>query len=360
MDYKILPSVTVVVPVRNGEQTIQPLLESLQKLDYNRNKVEVIVVDGNSTDKTREIVKKYPVKLIIEKRRGLNVARNTGIRCSKGEIIAFTDADCVVPKNWVTKIAENFKDPEVTCVGGSAKALDNDFISQYADNSIVRLMPYFTRREELEKVKPFFRHPAGCNMAFRREVAEEVGYFDENIQYGFDEVEFADRVCKAGHKMVLDPDVLVWHKHRSTLKEFLKQNFHYGKGSGGVLRQKKLQDAVSKWSFLGVMGFISWLLITSSLTYLTLTLNAAFYRWLLFGFTGLPLLTVMSVYAFRSLQNKKFSRIIIYPIIDIFRTLSFCIGQIYQLFKKPKQIDKVSLTLCESKDSNQSDVTQLE
>lgn len=345
-DYKTLPSVTVVVPVRNGELTIQPLLESLQRLDYDRKKVEVIVVDGNSTDKTREIVKKYPVKLIVEKRKGLNIARNTGIKCGKGEIVAFTDSDCVVPSNWITKIAENFKDPQVNCVGGSAKALDNDFISQYADNSIVRLMPFFTKREELKKIKPFFRHPAGCNMAFRRKVAEEVGYFDENIQYGFDEVEFADRVCKAGYKMVLDPNVLVWHKHRSTLKEFLKQNFQYGKGSSVVLKQKKLKDAVSKWSFLGLMGFMSWLLITGSLTFLTLTSNFSLFRWLLFGFTGLPLLMVMSVYAYRALKNKKFARIIIYPIIDIFRTLSFCIGQIYQLFKKTPRQTKINNTTC--------------
>lgn len=341
-----LPSVTVVVPVRNGELTIQPLLESLQRLDYDRKKVEVIVVDGNSTDKTQEIVKKYPVKLIVEKRKGLNIARNTGIRCGNGEIVAFTDSDCVVPSNWIKRIAENFKDPQVNCVGGSAKALDNDFISQYADNSIVRLMPFFTKREELEKVKPFFRHPAGCNMAFRRKVVEEVGYFDENIQYGFDEVEFADRVCKAGYKMVLDPEVLVWHKHRSTLKEFLKQNFQYGKGSGVVLKRKKLKDAVSKWSFLGLIGFISWLLITASLTFLTLTLNTNLFRWLLFGFTGLPLLMVMSVYTYRAFKNQKFSRIIIYPIIDIFRTLSFCIGQIYQLFKKTNTMNINNLTTC--------------
>ena len=105
-DYKTSPSVTVIVPVRNGEQTIQSLLESLQKLDYNRNKVEVIVVDGNSTDKTQEIVKRYPVKLIVEKRKGLNVARNTGIKCSKGEIIAFTDSDCIVPPDWLRRLWE--------------------------------------------------------------------------------------------------------------------------------------------------------------------------------------------------------------------------------------------------------------
>ncbi len=334
---KAPPSVTVIVPVRNGEQTIQPLLESLQKLDYDRNKVEVIVVDGNSTDKTREIVKKYPVKLVVEKKKGLNLARNVGIKCSNGEIIAFTDSDCVVPPNWITKIVENFKDPNVSCVGGSAKARDDDFVSQYADNSIVRLMPFFTKREELGKVKPFFRHPAGCNMAFRRKVAEDVGYFDENIQYGFDEVEFADRVCKAGHKMVLDPDVLVWHKHRSTLKDFLKQNFQYGKGSGLVFRRNRLKDAVSKWSFLSIAGFISWLVIVGSLTFLTFASTSSLFPWLLFGFTGLPLIILATVYTYRALHNKKFTRIVVYPFIDLFRVLSFCFGQLYQVFKKPRK-----------------------
>jgi cellulose synthase/poly-beta-1,6-N-acetylglucosamine synthase-like glycosyltransferase len=336
-NYKTLPSVTVIVPVRNGEQTIQPLLESLQKLDYDRNKIEVIVVDGNSTDKTREIVKQYPVKLIIENRKGLNLARNVGIQHSNGEIVAFTDADCIVPPNWITKIVENFKDPKVSCVGGSAKALDSDFVSQYADNSIVRLMPFFTKREALESVKPFFRHPAGCNMAYRRKIAEEVGYFDENIQYGFDEVEFADRICKAGYKMVLDPKISVWHKHRSTLGEFLKQNFQYGKGSGLVLKKNRLKDAVSQWSFVGLLGFISWLLIVSSLLFLNLRASSSILFWSLFGFTGFPLLVVASVYAYRAFHNKKFARVIIYPFIDIFRTLSFCCGQIYQLFKRNKK-----------------------
>ena len=338
-NYKKYPSVTVIVPVRNGEQTIQQLLESLQKLEYKRNKVEVIVVDGNSTDKTREIVQEYPVKLIIEKRKGLNLARNVGIKNSNGEIVAFTDADCIVPPNWIAKIVDNFKDPKISCVGGSAKALDSDFVSQYADNSIVRLMPFFTKREELERVKPFFRHPAGCNMAYRKKVAEEVGYFDENIQYGFDEVEFADRICRAGYKMVLDPKVSVWHKHRSTLGEFLKQNFQYGKGSGLVLKKNRLKDAVSRWSCVGLLGFLSWLFIVSALIFLNYTSSSSILFWSLFGFTGLPLLIVASVYAFRSFQNKKFARVIIYPFIDIFRTLSFCCGQIYQLFKRnPKTV----------------------
>jgi GT2 family glycosyltransferase len=171
-------------------------------------------------------------------------------------------------------------------------------------------------------------------MAFRRKVVEEVGYFDENIKYGFDEVEFADRVCKAGYKMVLDPEVSVWHKHRSTLGEFLKQNFQYGKGSGLVLKRNRLKDAFSRWSFVGLLGFISWLLIVGLLLLLNLMSSSSNFFWILFGFTVLPLLIVGSVYAYRALQNKKFARIIIYPFIDIFRTLSFCCGQIYQLLKR--------------------------
>ena len=333
-DHNTTPSVTIVIPVRNGEKTIQQLLESLQKLDYDRNKVDVVVVDGNSTDKTQEIVKKYPVKLVIEKKKGLNRARNMGIKQGNGEIVAFTDSDCIVPRNWVMKIVDNFKDSKVSCVGGSAKALESDFVSQYADNSIVRLMPFFTKREELDKVKPFFRHPAGCNMAFRRKVVEEVGYFDEDIQFGFDEVEFADRVCRAGYKMILDPEIFVWHKHRSTIADFLKQNFQYGKGSGLVLKKNRLKDSVSKWSLMGILGFLSWLVIIGSISFLTIVSSEKIFAWLLFGFTGFPLIILGSVYIYRALKNKKFTRVIIYPLIDFFRTISFCSGQIYQLFKR--------------------------
>ena len=336
--YKSQPSVSVIVPVRNGEPTIEPLLESLQRLDYDKKKVEVIVVDGNSTDKTRDIVKKHPVKLVVEKRKGLNAARNTGIKDSTGDIIAFTDCDCIVPSNWITKIVENFKDPQVSCVGGSAKGFNGDFMSQYADNSIVPLMPFFEKREELTMVKPFLRHPAGCNMAFRRKTAEEVGWFDEDIRYGFDEVEFTERVCKAGYKMVLDPNVLVWHKHRSTLREFLKQNFQYGRGSGVLLKKKRMKDAVSTWSFLSLIGFMTWLLIVGSLSFLMFTSSWVVFPPLLFGFAIVPVLASMIVYARRAIDNRRYVRAITYPFIDFFRVFSFCLGEIFELFKNSEQM----------------------
>ena len=331
--YQQHPSVSVIIPVRNGEPTIEPLLESLQRLDYDRNKVEVVVVDGNSTDRTGDIVRKYPVKLIIERKEGLNAARNTGMRNSDGEIIAFTDCDCIVPSNWIKKIVENFKDPQVGCVGGSAKGHDDDFISQYADNSIIPLMPFFKKRERLHMIKLFLHHPAGCNMAFSRKAFEEVGCFDESIRYGFDDVEFVERVCKAGYKMVLDPNVRVWHKHRSTLKEFLKQNFSYGRGAGVLLKRKGAKYLASTWSLLSLIGFVTWLSIIGLLTFLTLITSLLIFPLLLFGFTIMPLLILTAFYFYKALENKRYERALTYPIIDFLRGLSFCCGQIYQLFK---------------------------
>jgi len=171
-------------------------------------------------------------------------------------------------------------------------------------------------------------------MAFRRKAAEEVGCFDEAIQHGFDEVEFTERVCRAGYKMVLDPNVVVWHKHRSTLKEFLKQNFKYGRGSGVLLKRKRMKDVVSTWSFLSLTGFITWLLIAGSLTFLSLTTSWGIFSLLLFGLIIMPLLILMIAYAYRASENKRYARAIVYPFIDVFRAFSFCLGEVYQLFKK--------------------------
>ena len=77
------------------------------RLDYPKEKYEIIVVDGASTDKTREIVKEYPIKLIIDKNGGLANSRNIGIKTAKGDHIASTDADCVVKEDWLNILVDS-------------------------------------------------------------------------------------------------------------------------------------------------------------------------------------------------------------------------------------------------------------
>jgi len=326
------PAVSVVVPVRNGEATIGRLLDSLLEVDYDRGKVEVIVVDGNSTDRTREIVAKYPVKLLTEEGRGLNAARNTGIRNGGGEIIAFTDSDCLVPSNWIRKIAENFRNPQVGCVGGNVKGYGDDLLSRYADNSLMHVMRSFKERVVLGMIKLFFNYPAGCNMAFRRSFIEEVGYFNEALMYGADDIELVERVGKAGGKIALDPEVLIFHKHRSTLRELLKQTFNWGRG-GMLLLKKQRNLLFSTWHLVNLLGFLAGLSIIGALIFLAFTTGFMVFSLALLGIVLTPPLASALFYASKAPKNRILESAFIYPFIDLLRVFAFCIGEAYQLFK---------------------------
>jgi cellulose synthase/poly-beta-1,6-N-acetylglucosamine synthase-like glycosyltransferase len=332
-DQSLEPTVSIIVPVLNGEATISTLLESLSKVKYPKDKLDFQVVDGNSRDKTGEIAKQYPVKLVTQNGTGLNAARNTGIRNSKSEIIAFTDSDCVVPEDWVQRIVRNFKETQVGCVGGSIRGYDGDFLSEYADNSFMPVLRIFKKHEVLDSVKLLQRYPAGCNMAFRREALEAAGGFDESIRHAFDEDELVERVCKTGYKMALDPDCLILHKHRTSLKELLKQNFRYGRGIGFLLRKNKAKDSITKWALLNLAGCVSWFFLGVILTSLVLTSGWTNLYVFPLGLALTPLAGLFLIYARRATKNGHISRIVTYPFIDILRLSAFSIGEIYQLIR---------------------------
>ncbi|MGQ9507404.1 MAG: glycosyltransferase, partial [Candidatus Bathycorpusculaceae bacterium] len=330
------PKVSVIVPVKNGAAYIRELLDSLLQVGYGEDKLEIIVVDGNSTDNTRQIVSQYPVKLLLEERPGLNAARNTGVKNSSGEIVLFTDADCIVTKNWVSRIVDNFRDFQVGCVGGNVVGYYDSFLSHYSDESFIPVMRIFRKKEALNSVKPPQKYPAGCNMAIRRDALNKVGLFDEDIKYGFDEDELVERICKGGYTMVLDPEVLVKHKHRPALRELLRQNFSYGRGLGLMLRKMGIKSAFPKWILLCIIVFLTWgstILALAIHAFLTGSLAS---QIILLTMLLLPLFGLMIFYGYQTVKkgDKKYQRIILYPPIDMARALAFIFGGIYQLFKK--------------------------
>lgn len=332
------PLVSIVIPAFNSEATIKDLLDSLMVLDYRRDRLEIILVDGGSTDRTREIAQAYPIKVIVEKRRGINVARNIGVKNSRGEIIVFTDTDCVVPKDWIRKIVRDFRDKRIGCLGGSALGYRGGFLSKYADLSVVPALRRFKRCELLDCVKLLLRYPAGCNMAFRREAIERAGLFDERIRYGFDEDDLVERVCKTGYLMLLDPEVIVWHKHRESLRDLLKQSFNYGRG-GGLIAKIGIRGKFSKWILLSLLSFLGWIALCASLAFL-----AVIFGWIflipLFSITILPLIILSFFYMVRVKAISKGWRgrisILIFPILDLLRVLSFNLGIIHGLLTAAK------------------------
>ena len=329
------PTVSVIVPVKNGAEHVRELLASLMRLDYAKDKLELIVVDGRSTDGTRDIVAQYPVNLLLEDRPGLNAARNTGIKRSRGEILVFTDVDCIVPEDWVKKIVQAFQDSGVGCVGGSVSGYYDNFLSRYSDESLIPVLRSFKTRQVLTAVKPPEKYPVGCNMAVSQDALKKAGVFDERIKYGFDEDELAERICESGYRMVLDNEVLVKHKHRPTLSELLKQNFNYGRGVGPLLQAKGLATAFARWILLIILSCLIWGSLILSVALYALFLNSLMSEITLLVFILLPPIGLMAFYAYETARRKDngYVRMIAYPPVDIARLLAFVLGGIYQLLR---------------------------
>ncbi|HEX8039162.1 MAG TPA: glycosyltransferase family 2 protein, partial [Chryseosolibacter sp.] len=191
---QILPQrcdVSVVICTRNRAGYLKNCLESLR--DQVCQPAEVIVVDnGSDTDETAKVASGFNVRYIREDTRGLDVARNTGARAATGAIVAFTDDDTLPDKLWVYRIYETFRDPKIAAMTGLviAASLDTEaeviFEKFWPFNRGYRDKIFDSQffRARLDDGPPVWEIGAGANMAFRKEIFDEVGYFDERLDVG--------------------------------------------------------------------------------------------------------------------------------------------------------------------------------
>ncbi|QQR92907.1 MAG: glycosyltransferase [Candidatus Iainarchaeum archaeon] len=193
--------ISVVVPTLNEEKNIGPCLQALREQDFEGG-YEVIVADGNSEDKTREIAERLADKVIIEKRRSIAFERNAGAQHAKGKIIVFTDADSCAPKNWLSSVYRIFEDDkELSLVYGPVFFSDTSKEEQWISSFF---MPKFMKIMDLLSM----HNPIGSNMAIRREVYEKIGGF--NTEYiTCEDLDLGKRAIKHGK--------LKYVKHMHTL-----------------------------------------------------------------------------------------------------------------------------------------------
>ena len=164
------PSASIVVPVLNGERTIDLCVSSLKALDYPEGAYEVIIVDNGSTDGTPRILDSHSswpyIKLLSETKRGASPARNRGIESANGDIIAFTDADCAVTDTWLRNLVRPFEDPTVGGVGGE--------VASYEPASIVERYVATLDVQRHTLSRPFLPYAQTANVAYRAQVFKEV------------------------------------------------------------------------------------------------------------------------------------------------------------------------------------------
>lgn len=222
----ILPSVSVIIPVRNRPSDIAACLDSLGKVIYPRKKMEVIVVDDASTDETPDVVARFPVRLIsIHEHRHAPSCRNVGAEAAKGEILAFIDSDCVADPLWLMELMPAFEFPDVGVAGGLVdSAMDHNALDRYEQvKSSLRVASWFKRSQRNER---FFYVPS-CNLLARRELFLKLGGFREDLLVGED-VDFCWRAEDQGRLIDYRPAGKVLHKHRNRVKDFCFRRFEYG------------------------------------------------------------------------------------------------------------------------------------
>jgi glycosyltransferase involved in cell wall biosynthesis len=241
------PTVSVVICTRDRPEQLKRCLASLQHL--SKRPSEIIVVDNvPRSDATRRAVKGFPdIRYIREPKAGLDVARNRGITNTSGKIVAFTDDDATVHPDWIARICEGFKDPDVMAVTGLVLPAELETEAQYLFETYWGFgrgyLPKIFGKRFFEKAKshgvPVWEIGAGANMAFRREIFNQVGLFDERLDVGAagcsGDSEMWYRLLAQGWTCLYDPTAVVYHCHRRDMEGFYRQIRSYMRGHVAAL-----------------------------------------------------------------------------------------------------------------------------
>jgi glycosyltransferase involved in cell wall biosynthesis len=233
-----LPNVSVIVPVYNAEETIRDCIDSLLQLNYPKENLELIFVNNASTDKTREVLKQYSneIRILYEAKRGPAAARNKGLLNAKGEIIAFTDSDCVVDKDWLLNLIKPLRDSRVGVVGGT-------ILSKQPYNAIEAFGEYIhDHNKAINEYKP--PYAITMNWTSRLCVLKEINLFDESF-IRCEDVDLSYRILQSGYLLAFEPQAIVRHRNESTYAGLFGEGIMHGFHS--VLAGKKHRDFVSSF-----------------------------------------------------------------------------------------------------------------
>lgn len=219
---------SIVIPLYNRPQEIDELLESLTHQTYTR--FEVLVIEDGSTLDARKIVDSYKGRLDVhyyhKPNEGQGFARNFGFERAKGDYFVIFDSDCLIPPDYLTGVAAFLMTTPLDAYGGPDAAHESFTPIQKAI-SYAMTSPFTTGgiRGNRKRIGVF--HPRSFNMGVSRKVWEQIGGF-KLTRLGED-IEYSIRIHESGFRIGLIPDAVVYHKRRTTFKQFYKQLHFFGR-----------------------------------------------------------------------------------------------------------------------------------
>jgi len=220
-----MKKVSVIVITYNALNDLQECLASLERQDYEEK--EIVVVDDASTDGTPGFLEHFKdqakikvLTLANKKNLGVAGARNTGIDHATGDIIVFTDSDCVAERNWISELVRIYDQEDIAAVGGRILDERVDSIWKRASSCL----------NHVAGTEGYVTYIQGCNMSFDSDILKQY-YFNDEIKYGYEETLLCDHLIADGHKVYYNPEAMVHHKHKADLCSLLRQKYLRGVSS---------------------------------------------------------------------------------------------------------------------------------
>lgn len=263
--------VSIIVITYNAKDDLMECIESLKKQDYNEK--EIIVVNDASTDDTLNFLKQYQSQtdmemVVISNKRNLGVAgaRNVGIQHASGEIIAFTDSDCVTDRSWISELVQGYEHKGVAAVGGNITDRQITTIWELTDKG----------HDFVATGEGYVSYIQGCNMSFDSNVLKKF-MFNEEIKYGYEEKLLCDYLINNEYKIYYRSQAIVHHRHRSTMVGLLRRKYLLGVSSIWYRKkQNKLFMFKRHIIFLIALFLIPFFVMSKLFLYLSFFLLLAF------------------------------------------------------------------------------------
>ncbi|MEM0358329.1 MAG: glycosyltransferase family 2 protein [Candidatus Bathyarchaeia archaeon] len=267
--------VSIIVPVKDEEKVVNRLLKALLKLDYPTEKMEILIVEDGSSDKTVEIcmeyVRRYPNHFSLLRKptsNGKPSALNYALKHAKGEIVAFFDADNVPEPDALKRAINYFVDRSVAAVQGRLCSINAD------ENMLAKLVSYedavwcevYLRGKD---VLDLFVHLKGSCQFIRYDILTKVGGFDEDALS--EDMELSARLAENGYRIRYAPDVCAWQEMPADLTQLFKQRVRWFRGTmETAFKYGRLMTKLNRRSLDAEVTLIGPLILISSLvTYLT-------------------------------------------------------------------------------------------
>lgn len=324
---------SVICPIYNEENYIGKCIESILAQDYPKDDLEVLFVDGMSTDRTREIVEEYStsypyIRLIDNPKRIVPPAMNISIRASKGSIIIRLDAHAIFPNNYFSQLVHYLITLKADNVGGVCRTLPiNDSVVCQSIASVLSSrfgMGNSHFRIGATEIMEVDTVPFGC---FNRELFDRIGYFDEELIRNQDD-EFNGRIIKNGGKIYLLPFLTIDYYARDTIKKVWKMFYQYGLFK--PLVNKKLGSPATIRQFFPLC-FVLGLLLGPILGLFDMTFMYL-YGWVILLYIG-----IASYFSMRESLNIKriLTQVYIYFVVHFSYGWGYLNGIYKLLLKKP-------------------------